>query len=169
MSLSYSSQSMQKVLGLIRKLLKLALQSLNDVEYDDRQEQIRSETSRTKTTKIVTKIKKKQHTLKTTLKTKKKPNLFKCFSYTKCCCFCCRCFVEDVDLKKCLCSKCVAFDVSCKKIKIKSSWSSGSGGSLSTFKSLFLYFKPTDRHIANLCLFIFISTIFSLYLYPIEE
>jgi hypothetical protein len=164
MSLSYSSKSMQKVLSLIRKLLKLALQSLNDV-YDDRQEQI-SQTSRTKTTKIVRNTKKKQHTLKNTFKMKKKPNLFKCFSFTKCCCFCSRCF-DELD-KKCLCSKCVAFDVSCNNIKNKSSSSSGSGESLSSFKRLFLYFKPTDRHIANFCLVIFISTIFCLYLHPIE-
>jgi hypothetical protein len=179
MSLSYSSKSMAKVLSLLKKLLSLALQSLNEIDDDyDLSKHIKNNH---KTSNTMTSIVKRTHRKlinNKTLKMKKQAQNFfysKCFSFqtkyhccSNCSCLACRCFNE---INKC--SKCVIIDVKFNN-KISSSFYSNQidkekGKHVASSFNLSYFFKLNDRHIANFCLVIFISTIFFLYLHPLED
>lgn len=181
MSLSYSSKSMAKVLSLLKKLLTLALQSLTN-EIDDDYDLSKQKKNNHKTSNAMTSIvKRTQRKLITnkTLKMKKQAQnffSFKCFSFrTKChCCSCCSCLACRCFNEINKCSKCVIIDVKFNN-KISSSFYSNQidkekkGKQMASFFNLSYFFKLNDRHIANFCLVMFISTIFFLYLHPLED
>ena len=179
MSLSYSSKSMAKVLSLLKKLLTLALQSLNEIDddYDLSKHKKNNHKTSNAMTSIVNKTQRKLINNKTLKMKKQAQNFFyfKCFSFqtkchccSNCSCLACRCFN---DINKC--SKCVVIDVKFNN-KISSSFYSNQidkdkGKHVASFFNLSYFFKLNDRHIANFCLVIFLSTIFFLYLHPLED
>ena len=159
MSTSYSAKSVRKVLLVLEKLLSL----VRNVEIECSTKKTRTTTTTTTNRTIIstkTNVKRRRH-LKTSIQHRPQSEMNICLDlfknddtayrsncYLKCFCRCssCRC--------RCCSSSCNR-DSKCDVKK------------RSKFKLKFK-FNLSDRLIANLCLFIFISTLVGLYMYPMD-